>query len=95
MHTADVVTNAEQLQIIQILKERHAEQDYKELFCPVNMDQKETGTAMQESNVPLNLEARCSTSPTTGLAASGDQSNSKEITVGAGKGNFQPPSLCL
>ncbi|KAH6783865.1 hypothetical protein C2S52_008824, partial [Perilla frutescens var. hirtella] len=74
MHTADVVTKAHQLPKIQKLKESHAEQDQNELFCHVNTDQKETGTAIQESHVHENLEDKCSTLPAAGFpAAAGDR----------------------
>lgn len=73
MHTADVVTDGNQLATIQKLKKSHANQDQKELFCPVNTDQNVTRTTIQECDVPLNLEANCSTLPAAGPAAAGDR----------------------
>ncbi|KAK4418955.1 Lysine-specific demethylase [Sesamum alatum] len=57
MHTADVAPEKREFPKIEKLKEKHAIQDQRELFCNVNTNHKETGIAMQESNVCLNLEA--------------------------------------
>lgn len=73
MHTADVVIETTQLSIIQKLKQTHSKQDLEEFFCSVYKDQKETGIAMQESDVHLNLEAKCSTLPASVSAAAADK----------------------
>ncbi|KAI3459695.1 hypothetical protein Pfo_016358 [Paulownia fortunei] len=72
MHTADVAPMTYQLSEIEKLKENHTLQDQGELFCKVNTDHKETGIAVQESNVCLNLEAPGFTSPVEVLPAAAE-----------------------
>ncbi|KAL0419305.1 UNVERIFIED_CONTAM: Lysine-specific demethylase [Sesamum radiatum] len=93
LHTADVAPEKRELSKIEKLKEKHTIQDQRELFCNVNTNPKETGIAMRESNVCLNLEAPGSSSVEVLLPAaaakgrieqsqsSGDQSTSANPKV--------------